>query len=359
VPATPLRDLHARLGARFTEFAGWEMPLSFAGTRAEHEAVRTAAGLFDLCHMGRLELSGPAALPLLHRATPSGFADLADGRARYSVVLNDAGGIVDDIIVTRRGPDTYHVCVNAARREAVLARLADLSEGGASPVTDHSAATAQLAVQGPDTARLVRPLLAGPFPAYMTAAQAAWRGVPVTVSRTGYTGELGVELFLPPDAAPDLWEHLRQEAMPCGLGARDTLRLEVGYPLYGAELSEDVTPVTAGLSWVVAWGRADLPAGERLRAERAAPERRLAGFAVTGPGVPRGGCPVRYDGREAGRLTSGNMGLTVGHGVGLGYLPLPLTKPGTPVEIDVRGRRLPARVARPPFYAAGTVKAAV
>jgi aminomethyltransferase len=357
---TPLHALHQRLGARFTAFAGWEMPLSYAGTRAEHEAVRGAAGRFDLCHMGRFRLSGPGALGLLHRITPSDLRAVAPGRARYTVVLNDAGGIVDDVIVTSAGPDGFQLCANAARREAVTVRLAAASGGLDLAVEDVSGAVAQLAVQGPDTAAVIRPLLGGlPFPAYMTAVTGAWKGVPVTVSRTGYTGELGVELFLPAEAAPGLWEALAEGTVPCGLGARDTLRLEVGYPLYGAELTEAVSPVEAGLAWVVDWDRPDLPAAGRLARERRAPARRLAGFEVRGPGVPRAGCPVVVGGEAVGSLTSGNMGLSLGHGVGLGYLPAALAREGTEVGIDVRGRTLSARVARPPFYRKGTVKAPV
>jgi len=359
VRQTPLHAAHQRLGARFTEFAGWEMPLSYAGTRAEHETVRHAAGRFDLCHMGRFRLTGPGALDLLHRVTPSDLSDLAPGQARYTVVLNDAGGILDDVIVTGREPGAFDLCANAARREVVTERLAVASGGLDLAVEDVSGAVAQLAVQGPETAAAIRPLLDGAFPAYMTAVTGAWRGVPVTISRTGYTGELGVELFLPADAAPGLWEALGEGTLPCGLGARDTLRLEVGYPLYGAELTEDVSPVEAGIAWVVDWDRPDLPGAERLARDRKAPERRLAGFEVQGPGVPRGGCPINVDGEPVGILTSGNMGLTVGHGVGLGYLPPALAREGTAVGIDVRGRVLPARVARPPFYRKGTVKAEV
>lgn len=352
---SPLHALHQRTGARFTGFAGWDMPLSFAGTRAEHEAVRSAAGLFDLCHMGRLHLSGPGALALLARVTPSELASLAAGHCRYTVVLNAEGGIVDDVIVTRTAPEGFDLCVNASRREAVLVHLGGHAHGLEVAVRDRSAAIAQIAVQGPATDRVVRPLLSGPFPAYMTTARGEWRGVPVTVSRTGYTGELGVELFLPVESAPDLWETLRQRADPCGLGARDTLRLEAGYPLYGSELSESVSPVEAGIGWVIAWDRDDLPGGGRLHEDREAPGRRLIGFTLEG-GVPRHGCAVYADDRPVGEVTSGNMGLSVGHGVALGYLSAALAVEGTAVGIDVRGRRLPARVTRPPFYRQGTVR---
>jgi aminomethyltransferase len=355
---SPLHALHERLGARFTGFAGWDMPLSYAGTRAEHEAVRASAGLFDLCHMGRLHLSGPGALILLHRATPSDLESLAPGHCRYTVVLNAEGGIVDDIIVTRLAPESFHVCVNASRREAVLNHLRGHGSDLPVEVKDRSAATAQIAVQGPATDRVIAPLLSGPFPAYMTTARGAWNHAPVTVSRTGYTGELGVELFLPVESAAGLWEALREHAEPCGLGARDTLRLEAGYPLYGNELSETVSPVEAGIGWVVAWDRDDLPGAGRLHKDRDTPGRRLCGFTVEG-GIPRQGCAVYADERPVGELTSGNMGLSVGTGVALGYLSAALAVDGTAVGIEVRGRRLPGKVTRPPFYREGTVRRAV
>jgi aminomethyltransferase len=359
VRTTPLTGLHETLGARLTDFHGWEMPLSFAGVRAEHEAVRTAAGLFDLCHMGRLRLTGPDVVPLLAAATPSDLSGLAQGACRYTVLLDGEGGIVDDVIAARVGPEVFDLCVNAARREADRDHLLAHANGRRARVEDRSDATAQIGVQGPDTPRVVAQLLSGPFPPFMHVARGEWRGVPVGVSRTGYTGELGVELFLPAEAAPGLWDALLAHAAPCGLGARDTLRLEMGYPLYGAELSEAVDPVEAGLGWVVDWERDDLPGDHRLRSERKTPRRRLTGVVLEGPGVPRAGCPVTAQGRKVGELTSGNMGLTVGHGIGLAYLPAPLAAPDTAVTVDVRGREIPARVARPPFHRRGTVRDAV
>jgi aminomethyltransferase len=355
MPHSPLHALHQRHGARFTDFAGWDMPLSFAGTRAEHETVRRGVGLFDLCHMGRLRLSGPDALALLHRATPSDLTGLPEAHCRYTVVLNAGGGIVDDVIVTRLGTGGFDVCVNASRREAVVAHLNALASGLSPGLEDRSAGTAQIAIQGPASEGLIRSLLSGPFPAYMTTAPGAWNGVPLTVSRTGYTGELGVELFLPVDAAEGLWDALAAQAVPCGLGARDTLRLEAGYPLYGAELSEDVSPVEAGAAWVIDWERDGLPGADRLRKDRDAAGRRLCGLTVEG-GVPRHGCAVYADDRPVGEVTSGNMGLSVGHGIALAYVPASLARPGTALRVEVRNRRLPSKVVRPPFYAGGSVR---
>lgn len=363
---TCLRAEHQRLGARLVDFAGWEMPIQYAGVRAEHEAVRTGAGLFDLCHMGRLRLRGADALGLLGAVTPSRFDDLNTGQARYTVLLNADGGIVDDIIVTKAQAgtkDAWDVCVNASRREADLAHLNAAAEGAMVAVEDHSEGLAQIAVQGPDTPKAIRNLFSGPFPRFMHAVPGSWRGAPLVVSRTGYTGELGVEIFLPADAAPGLWRELLGATTPCGLGARDTLRLEMGYPLYGAELTEETDPLEAGIGWVVAFDRPDLPAAERLKSSRDAPRRRLAGIVLDGPGVPRGHCPVLHEGRKVGETTSGNMALSLGRGVALAYLPPDLAansaEEGTPVAVEVRGRALEARVTRPPFWRKGTVRAAV
>ncbi len=363
---TCLRAEHERLGARLTDFAGWEMPIQYAGVRAEHEAVRTGAGLFDLCHMGRLRLAGADAGALLAAVTPSRFDDLVVGQARYTVLLTSEGGIVDDIIVTRTqtGAETaWDVCVNASRRLADLDHLTNAAAGAIVAVEDHSERLAQIAVQGPDTPKAIRDLVTGPFPRFMHAVPGEWRGVPLVVSRTGYSGELGVELFLPVDAAPDLWRELLKSTTPCGLGARDTLRLEMGYPLYGAELTEETDPVEAGIAWVVAFDRPDLPSAARLKESRDAPKRRLTGLVLDGPGVPRGHCPVLHDGRKVGETTSGNMALSLGRGVALAYLPPNLAAnaaaEGTPVAIEVRGRALDARVTRPPFWRKGTVRDAV
>ncbi len=357
---TPLIDAHTARGARLTEFAGWRMPLSFAGTTAEHHTVRQSVGVFDLCHMGRFHLSGPDALALLAHVTPSDPAALQPGRARYTVVLADSGGMVDDIIVTR-WRDHFHLCVNAANRRAVWDHLARYAEGLSVTMADISADTGQIAVQGPACEGLIRPLLNGPFPRFMHAVEGGFDGTSITVSRTGYTGELGVELFAPVAVLPALWQHLLERgAAPIGLAARDTLRLEVGYPLYGHELSLDVTPVEAGLSWLVDWRRDGYLGRERLhRQRRAKTVHTLVGLAVTGRGIPREGCPVRRDGEPVGQVTSGNMGLSVGYGVALARLSANAAEPGTALTIDVRGRELAAVVTRPPFYQGGSARVQV
>lgn len=332
------------------------MPLAYGGTAAEHRAVREQAGLFDLCHMGRYLVAGPGAARLLEAVTPSTLSTLAVGQARYTVILNDHGGIVDDIIVTRRADDRFHLCVNAVGREPVRAALAPHLRAFDGALHDESDDIAQLAVQGPRCARLIQPLLSGPFPDFFFTAQGQWNGEHITVSRTGYTGELGVEIFVPVQAVESLWEHLVKRAVPCGLGARDTLRLEMGYPLYGHELTGTTSPVAAGLSWLVDWQRGDLPNRAELERDRDHPQQVLCGFVIDGPGIPREGCAVLADGREVGTVTSGNMSLSLGHGIGMAYLPVALSAVDTPLQVEVRGKRLAARVVRPPFYRHGSLK---
>jgi len=356
---TPLFVAHERLNARLTDFAGWEMPLFYAGTAAEHRAVREGAGIFDLCHMGRLELTGEHAVSLLEAITPSSIRRLTVGGCRYTMILNERGGIVDDIIVTRLEEHRYHLCVNAVNRETVLAVLTARATDGVT-VTDRTFDTGQIAVQGPDTPEVIAELLGdGPFPKFMRTVQAEWQGHPVSVSRTGYTGEVGVELFAPTAALDSLWEFLLEKAEPCGLGARDTLRLEMGYPLYGHELTADTTPPAAGLGWVVDWKRENLPARAALLNDRREPKQVLCGIRLTKPGVPREGCPVWIDGQVRGVMASGNMGISVGGGIGMAWLPLEYSDPGTEVAVEIRDRKLAAVVEEPPFYGDGTVRRVV
>lgn len=337
------------------------MPLSYAGTAAEHRAVRERVGIFDLCHMGRYTVHGPDAVRVLEAVTPSTLSTLTVGQARYTVILNKNGGIVDDIIVTRREDDAFHLCVNASNREPVKTALTRhiQQQTADAALHDESEQIAQIAVQGPACAPLIQPLLSGPFPRFFHAAEGRWDGEDISVSRTGYSGELGVEIFVPVHVVESLWEHLIQDAVPCGLGARDTLRLEMGYPLYGHELSATTTPVAAGLSWLVDWQREGLPQRAALEHDRDHPQRVLCGVVIDGPGIPRADCLVQADGKEVGTVTSGNMGLSVGHGIGMAYLSQAASAVGTKLQIDVRGKWLAAKVVRPPFYLHGSLKTRV
>jgi len=336
------------------------MPLSYAGTASEHCAVRQGVGLFDLCHMGRLQMTGADALGWLQRVMPTNLAALAVGHARYGVVLTESGGIVDDIIVTRTDRDCYDLCVNAANRQTVLDHLYAYREGCSATLVDVTANLAQIAVQGPLCGPLLDSLLDAPGPAFMATAAGHFKGQSLTISRTGYSGELGVELFCPTSMAVPLWQHLLDAgATPCGLGARDTLRLEVGYPLYGHELSLQSGPVAAGLAWSIDWQRDDWLGYGAVCAERDHPTQVLHGLMLDGPGIPRQGCTVLAGDQPVGVVTSGNMGLSVGKGIALAYLSAYVTGDAAPLAIEVRGRKLPAHLVRPPFYKDGTVKAAL
>jgi aminomethyltransferase len=313
-------------------------------------------GVFDLCHMGRLRLQGAGVLDWLERVTPAKLNALALGQARYGVVLTEAGGIVDDMIVTHTDNDCYDLCVNAVNRQSVIEHLLTYQEGRDAALLDRTLDLAQIAVQGPGTKAAVDNLFGTSIPSFMATAKGSWNGREITVSRTGYSGELGVELFFPAQFATEIWQDLLHDgATPCGLGARDTLRLEMGYPLYGHELSLNTNPVDAGLSWTIQWDRQGWLGCSATNARRQSQKRNLRGLVLDAPGIPRQGCVVLQGGRAVGQVTSGNMGLTVGHGIALAYLPVDC--PDVDLAIDVRGRLLPAHMVTPPFYQNGTLKA--
>ena len=356
------------------DFAGWDMPLQFSGVIAEHQAVRSRVGLFDVSHLGKLTVQGPAAAQLLDQVVTQSVATLPEWRARYGLVLTPAGGVIDDLFVYRR-PDGYVVVPNAANTLAVLAALEQAAAAlGLSPaqvrVADARFRWAILALQGPAARPLAERLLAGAvdLPLY-GFGDFSLAGVEVQAARTGYTGEYGFELFVPWDETPGVWDALLAAGQewgikPIGLGARDTLRLEMGYPLHGHEISEDINPVEAGLSWAVDWAKPDFQGKAALEAVRAAPPvRRLVGMVARGPGIPRAGQAILEPetGAPRGELTSGNFSPTLGVGIGLGYVaaggPGGVTEPGTMLAVDVRGRRLPVAVTRPPFVARGRASA--
>lgn len=353
---TSLHGRHVALGARMGAFAGWEMPLHYAGARAEHRAVREAAGLFDVSHMGQLEVSGPGARDALRRALTNDLA-IGPGRGQYTLMCDAGGGVVDDLIVYAL-PDRYLLVVNASNVAACLEHLGALLPDGVE-LADRSAEVAMLALQGPAWAEALRPLLATPAALgldYFDIAEDLVAGVPCLIARTGYTGEPGVELLCPWDEAPRLWDALMsvdRPPAPAGLVARDTLRLEMGYPLHGQELSRERTPIEAGLRWAC-----DLEGGVfagvdvlRRQAEEGTPER-LAAFRMTEPGIPRPGQDVLVEGRPSGRVTSGTLSPCLEVGIGLAYVPTPAAAPGTDIAIDVRGKTKSARIARRPLVGA-------
>ncbi len=335
-------------------FAGWEMPVQYDGIRQEHVAVRTAAGLFDVSHMGQIETRGPRAEEFLRHLLTNDIAKVEAGGAQYSLLCREDGGVLDDLFTYRFPGDQHFLSVvNAANSQTDFAWFERQAAGweGVS-VTDRSPDYAMLALQGPDALALLAPLTkpADPPPRFRFK-EATVAGADVLVCRTGYTGEDGVELLASPSDAERIWESLLSAgAKPAGLGARDTLRLEVCYPLYGNDLSTERTPIEAGLGWACVLDK-DFVGVERLReqAKQGAAER-LAPFVFTGPGIPRPGCAVLHAGERAGVVTSGTLSPCLEVGIGMAYVRSDLAAPGTEIQVDVRGKTRQARVESKPLY---------
>ncbi|MGD2051869.1 MAG: glycine cleavage system aminomethyltransferase GcvT [Acidimicrobiia bacterium] len=342
---SPLRALHERLGARFTRFGDWEMPLQYAGVIAEHDAVRHTAGIFDVSHLGRFALSGDGALATLRRTLCNDIATVAPGRAQYTMLLNDHGGIEDDLIVWWLDEASFWVLPNAANETKVIDAVAAAGDGAV--IEPKRPVTVMLAVQGPDAPEVLEQVL-GVTPGRFRIASGTFAGAPFLAAGTGYTGEPGAEVCLAPDPAAELFEALvAAGAAPCGLGARDTLRLEQGYPLWGQDLDPTGTPLEAGLAWVVSWDH-DFVGKRALEAQRdGVLPRRLVGFRTRDRRVPRHGYRLRAGG-SAGTVTSGNFSPGLGCGIGLGYLS-PAPGPEAPVQMEARGRWYDVDRAEPPF----------
>jgi glycine cleavage system T protein (aminomethyltransferase) len=350
---TPLYDWHAAHGARLAEFAGWDMPIQYTSITDEHTAVRTAAGLFDISHMGRLSFGGPDALALIQQVFTNNAASLKDGQVRYGLVCNEAGGIRDDVLVYR-WPYGHAMVVNASNRTKIVDWLASHQGARNVEVIDRTLATCMVAVQGPNAVALCRGLTdadAGRL-AYYYATPANYQGKPCVVSRTGYTGEDGLEFMVGAAQGVAVWEELiARGARPCGLGARDTLRLEAAMPLYGHELSEEIDPFQAGLAWAVKLDKADFIGRDALLRRRQDPTlRRRVGLELDGKRIAREGAAVTARGREVGRVTSGTFAPTLAKAIAMAYVDPGHTAPGSPCEVDVRGKPAPARVVPLPFY---------
>jgi aminomethyltransferase len=338
---TPLHDRHVELGAKMVPFAGWEMPVQYAGVIPEHLAVRRDAGVFDVSHMGELEVEGPRAGVLLQSAL-SNDLDLAVGEAQYTLLTNADGGIVDDLIVYRTGGCSYLLIVNAANREADYAWLKERELRG-SDVRDVSDDCALLAVQGPRAIERLGLPAAAPF----TFAETTLDGVEVMVNRTGYTGEDGCELLCMSEDAVQLFDAvLERGVVPCGLGARDTLRLEVCYPLHGNDIGPDTDAISAGLGWVCYLEKEFEGVEVLRRVKHAGPERRLVAFVMEEKAIPRQGMTIE----GGGEVTSGTHSPMLDVGIGMGYVPAAQAKPETELTVDVRGRPRRARVVKKPFY---------
>ncbi len=352
---SPLHDRHVALGARFAPFAGWEMPLQYTGVVEEHQAVRQRAGLFDVSHLGTLDVVGTGAVDLVDRVLTNDLGRIGPGQAQYTLCCAEDGGVVDDLIVYRQADDRLRLVPNAANAAAVAERLRAAAPTGVR-VLDRHHDVAVLAVQGPASDTVLRALGLPTALAYMAFGQVDWRGVPVTVCRTGYTGERGVELLAPAEQAGSVWDALMaagDEAglQPCGLGARDTLRTEMGYPLHGQDLGPAITPVQARLGWAVGWDKPAFVGKDALTAERAAgADRLLRGLVAADRSIPRPGMVVRREGGDVGVVTSGTFSPTLKVGIGLALLQRGVAD-GDHVQVDVRGRPGSFVVTKPPFVA--------
>jgi len=353
---TPLHDIHVALGAKMVPFAGFEMPVQYpAGITAEHKSVRENVGLFDVSHMGEFMIRGPQAIDFANYVTTNDVAALAVGQAQYSTILNEGGTIVDDCLVYRF-PDHLMMVVNASNKDKDLAHISAYMDRFDCSIEDVSDRIALLALQGPRAQEVMARFTDVNLDdiAYYHFQVATVAGVPgVILSRTGYTGEDGFELYFDASRAVEMWNGLMSEGSvtPAGLGARDTLRLEMGMALYGNDIDDGTTPYEAGLGWLVKLKKGDFVGKEALERQKAAGiPRKLIGFTMPDRAFPRHGYPVSCDGAASGEVRSGTMSPTLGIAIGTAYLPLAAAKEGTEFEVEIRGKRLPAVVQKMPFY---------
>ena len=345
---TPLFDAHVSGGAKLVPFGGWEMPVQYPeGIRSEHLAVRNRAGVFDVSHMGEIECSGPDAEAFLQHVLSNDVSKIAVCGAQYSMLCNEDGGVLDDLFTYRLAPDRFLTVTNAANHDADLAWMRSQARGFDVELTDAAGEYAMLAVQGPRARELVEQISDKPLPERMKAARRIILGREALVCGTGYTGEDGVELLLAPEHAAAVWEDLlRRGVVPCGLAARDTLRLEVCYPLYGNDLATDRNPIEAGLGWACKEDTGFIGSDAVRSAREEGTAQKLVAFKLTGPGIARQGNPIA----GGGVVTSGTMSPSLGVGIGMGYVPSEKAAVGEALEIDVRGKTRTAVVAPKPLY---------
>ena len=355
---TPLYELEKSQKARFTAFSGWEMPVQFSGLKREHQAVRTEAGMFDISHMGKFAFEGDRLIDAWQTLVPSDLSRLEPGKAMYSVLLNPNGGIIDDIIFYDRGTENGKrqaiVIVNAGTTDKDKKWILSQLEGSSIKMSDLSRSQALIALQGPKAASILQELTTEDISSLRSFEHRTITisGSPAFIARTGYTGEDGFEIMLKPEAAQQLWQDLARSVVPCGLGARDTLRLEAAMSLYGQEINDNITPLEAGLGWIVHLkdkgdfiGRSVL---EQQKAEGV--KRRLVGIEMSGRYIARHGYSVIANGEVVGEVTSGTISPTVGKAIALAYVPKALSKPGQVLEVEIRGKTHPATVVKKPFY---------
>lgn len=344
MPETPLRSAHEDLGARFTDFGGWEMPLSYEGVIAEHMAVRQNVGVFDVSHLGRFRVTGPGATELVRSQLCNDIAKVGAGRAQYTMALNPAGGVVDDIIVWRFADDDYWIMPNGVNFDELLERFTGRPGTETEPVQSE---TALLAVQGPDSSAVIERTL-GAVPGRFRVATGEFEGGPFWAAGTGYTGERGAEIAVPAEKGEALLRRILDSgATPCGLGARDTLRLEMGFPLWGQDLDEDTTPLEAGLGWVVALEHEFVGREAILTQQAGGVRKQLVGFKTGDRRPPRHGYRLRC-GDSVGTVTSGNFSPVLGVGIGMGYLS-PVPDPGAAIDLEMRGQWREVERVDPPF----------
>lgn len=366
---TALYEEHLKLNGRMVPFAGWELPVQYdgIGPLAEHQAVRERAGLFDIDHMGQVEVTGPDALAFLQRIQVADLSDMADRDARYSLMCYADGGVVDDIFVYRLAAERWWVVVNASNRHKDVQWMQAHSHGFDVRLVDISDRTYMLALQGPKAQAILQRLTAlnlDDMP-FHTCAQADVAGVPTLIGATGYTGEYGYELFFPISQAVFLWRTLLAEGEPdgllaCGLAARDSLRFEPCLPLYGHEIDQDVDPISARLGWAISFDKGDFVGRDALlKIKLEGPEHKLVGFEMVDKGVPRGGYEVAVGGLVAGQVTTGMMSPTSGRFVGLAFVPAEAARLGSEIEILIRDKSKRAVVVRRPFYVAAYRRSSV
>jgi len=352
---TPLNAVEHEIGGKMIDFGGWELPVQFTGIIEEHNAVRTSAGLFDVSHMGEILIKGPDALSVLQRTTCNDVSKLEDGRAQYNGLLYPTAGFVDDILIYRMASNDYFVVVNAANSDKDYEWLLESAKGKDVEVTNASADYAQLALRGPNAEKILQSLTNVDLSSmkYYRFARGKVDGTEAIVSRTGYTGEDGFEIYVAPSEGPRIFKKLLEtkQVTPCGLGARDTLRLEAKMALYGNDIDHSTTPLEADLGWIVKLEKGEFMGRDVLERERAeGPRRRLVGFEMVDRGIARHGYPIVDGKEEIGVVTSGTHSPTLKKPIGLAYLPLGKSAPNTEFNILIRGKETRARVVPTPFY---------
>ena len=359
---TALNETHRKMGARMVPFGGWDMPVEYSGIVSEHMAVRTQAGLFDVSHMGRVEVEGAGSLALLQRLSSNDVSRLQDGQAQYTALMNERGGIVDDFLIHKIGEEKYFLCINAARREADLDWIATHNTGGVAvrniAVRNISDETSQLAIQGPRSLAILQPFVSVDLNAirYYWFMRGEVMGVPAWIARTGYTGEDGFELYVPVAQSEKLWHALLEAGksegiLPCGLGARNTLRLEAGMLLYGQDMNDQTTPLEAGLGWITKLDKGPFLGREVIeKQKREGVPRLLAGFRMIDRAIARDDAPVYKNGQLVGKVTSGSYVPFLKRNIGLASLPKELAKAGEKIAIQIRGTMAAAEIVPTPFY---------